>query len=558
MKPSQMVRVMVLAAFGVLPGAAALAERTLGVEIWTRQGDDAVYQPGDRLEVKARTSDDAYLLVYEIDADGNVVLLYPYRGSRGLVEGRATHLVPPERSNVDLVVQDPVGQCYVVAIASREPFVDLPWYLRPYDVQAQSIGYEGDPDEEEGITSEGRIVGDPYVAMERIRRRVLENPDDEDAFATAYTSYYVHHEVRYPRYLCYDCHRPNYWSWWSDFDPYYASCSVFDFRVNAGWGWGPSYWFGSVPYYYYVHRHDCPPHWRHRFGSAWYSSWDGWRRWCSTWGGPLVRYKSDPPAGYVPPSRYRDASRRTRPPGFLSTQVIKGRSGLRVPGTIGAQRRTSEEPGSRGTDGRGSWRTRGTIDKPGAVRRPGREITPRPAERELRTLDGRRRGQRLPMSPRPRELGVSDRARDGRPREIGASDRARDERPRELGTPDRARDERPRDAGSWNRPTRRSLDLGPRAERPPRSEGSLDRPQRAERPRPRFEAPRAGRPREARPPAEAREDHPRAERSHQPPAERPRLERPPDRPPSPPPARSEPGHDRGVGHWGGRGGRGNR
>ena len=42
------------------------------------------------------------------------------------------------------------------------------------------------------MTAEGRIVGDPFVAMERIRRRVLSDPDNDEAFATAYTSYYIH------------------------------------------------------------------------------------------------------------------------------------------------------------------------------------------------------------------------------------------------------------------------------------------------------------------------------------------------------------------------------
>src|SRR2546422_5742411 len=100
-----------VAALGVLTLAPTVAgARGLGVEVWTDRGDDAVYQPGQTMEIRARASDDAYLLVYEIDAEGYVRLLYPYRGSSGLVEGRRTYAVPPDRSNVDLVVQGPVGQ----------------------------------------------------------------------------------------------------------------------------------------------------------------------------------------------------------------------------------------------------------------------------------------------------------------------------------------------------------------------------------------------------------------------------------------------------------------
>ena len=32
--------------------------------------------------------------------------------------------------------------------------------------------------------------------------------------------------------------------------------------MNWSWYWGPSYWYGHVPYFVYVPRYDCPPHQR--------------------------------------------------------------------------------------------------------------------------------------------------------------------------------------------------------------------------------------------------------------------------------------------------------
>jgi hypothetical protein len=212
------------------------------------------------------------------------------------------------------VVQEPVGECYIVSIASVAPFDSLPWYLRPYNAQAEAVGYVGAPNEEEGVTAEGRIVGDPFVAMERIRRRVLEDATDGESFATAYTTYYVHQQVKYPRYVCYDCHRPGQWAWWDGFDPYYAQCSVFDMRVNWSWYWGPSYWYGYVPYFVYVYRPGCPPRYHPYYDrGGWYSSWDGWNRWCNLWGqGTLQRFKSAPPPGYTPPSKFNGGERGAR------------------------------------------------------------------------------------------------------------------------------------------------------------------------------------------------------------------------------------------------------
>ena len=234
--------------FGLLLGACAVvpaiaSARGFGVELWTDRGNEAVYQPGDALQLRVRATDDAYLLVYEIDAEGYVHVLFPYEGSEQRVDARRTYHVPADDANLERVVEKSTGEAYVVALASHQPFDHLPWYLRPYNAQADEVGYVNRPNEdtdEEGVTEDGRIVGDPQVAIERIRRDVLRDPADTDDFATAYTTYYVHEQVRYPRYICYDCHRPNHWAWWDGFDPYYSHCSVVDFRVNWSWGWGPT------------------------------------------------------------------------------------------------------------------------------------------------------------------------------------------------------------------------------------------------------------------------------------------------------------------------------
>jgi hypothetical protein len=443
-----------VAALGVLALAPTTAgARGLGVEVWTDRGDDAVYQPGEAMEVKARASDDAYLLVYEIDAEGYVRLLYPYRGGSGFVEGRRTYAVPPERSSVDLVVQGPVGQCYVVAIAARDRFRELPWYLRPYDLQAEQVGYEGMRDDEEGITAEGRIVGDPFVAMERIRRRVLSDAEVADAFGTSYATYYVHNQVKYPRYLCNDCHRPGRWAWWPGFDPYYARCSVFDFRVNWGWGWGPGYWSGCVPYYYYMVRADCPPRYRPYYQDhTRFSSWDGWRRWNSMWGSSLVRYKTAPPSGYVPPSKFRDRDTRRDgrpgPPGFITTDVRKGREGLRPSVILGRnhQARPREtEPREGATVGRrlGTGTGRPTVE-----RMPSREVIGEPdgGRGPGRGVEYRERGGR-PM-PRVEEAPRYERPREEKHREQPREDRSpRYEKPRDERPADRPRDQRRSDPG---------------------------------------------------------------------------------------------------------------
>jgi hypothetical protein len=523
---------VLLVATVAIPGVAVAGG--FSVNVWTDRGDDAVYEPGDRVAIRARSSDDANLLVYDIDAEGYVHVLFPYRGRNGYVEGRQTFIIPDAGSSEELVVRGPVGEGYIVAIASRSPFMDLPSFLRPYDPRAEGVGYVGGAESVDGdddfVTREGRIVGDPFVAIERIRRRVLSHPDDRDDFATAHVSYYVHDRVRYPRYVCYDCHRPGRWAWWDGFDPYYASCSVVDFRVNYGWAWGTPYWSGFVPYYVYVVRPTCPPYYRPWVGTC-YSSWDGWGRWNRLWGSHLVRYKpSAPPTTYIPPSKYKWDRRwqdsRPAPPGFITAADAGGRGrAQRMP--------ASGDPDARVIT-RTDWRPGGESRRPATrapmgdaprdegssgnvVERSGRGVERSPAGGAGRddnpsSVD---RGQGRPSSepPRGRIEPSPNGRREGRP---GGSDAP----PR----PESSQGERPR----YDRPSGPRSDQ-PRVERPEPSQGErprYDRPSgpRSDQPRVERPAPRSDRPRVERP-APPRSDQPRVERPAPPRSDQPRVHR---------------------------------
>lgn len=369
---------LLLLALAVAPASA----RRMQVEVWTDRGDDAVYEPGAAMRVKVSVNRDAYLLVYAIDAEGEIDLLYPWRRGRGMVEGGRTLRLPPTESNIELVVDRSTGQGFVVAVASERPFRALPWFLRPYDPQAEAIGYDRDEAadaDDEFVDREGRVVGDPYVAIERIRRRVMAFDGESEDLDSDYTTYYVHERVRYPRYLCADCHRPGMWTWWDGFDPYYTRCSVFDFRVNFEWTWGPRLYSAHVPYYHYVVRHDCPPHYRtwDTPGSR-FSSWDGWRRWDDLWGGPLRRWKDarpPVPQGYQPPPLPGQVWKQpTPPPGVVSPRG--GRAGGESDGPTVRRRPGAPRPGGAGEGGGTPGVTRDPGARPGADRVPGSPRSP--------------------------------------------------------------------------------------------------------------------------------------------------------------------------------------
>src|SRR5882672_4094869 len=129
MKLTRCIPSLALPALGLLLAFAATPVHAarLDVEVWTDRGDDAVYEPGDAMRVKVRTSDDAYLLVYEIDSQGAVNLLYPFKRGTGRIDARHTLRLPEDNSDYQLAVERATGQGFIVAVASERPFRELPW-----------------------------------------------------------------------------------------------------------------------------------------------------------------------------------------------------------------------------------------------------------------------------------------------------------------------------------------------------------------------------------------------------------------------------------------------
>jgi hypothetical protein len=247
------------------------ASGRLNVDVWTNKEEGGIYNSGEKMQIYFRANQDAYVLIYNIDTEGYVHLIYPFRPRDPVrVEGGETFRVPARHDPYDLVAEGPEGVEYVVAIASPLPFQDLPWFLAP------GLAEEPRPSADEGDDLEnGVIVGDPYVGMERLHRRLV--PEGlEDRVASADTYFYIERRVEYPRYVCADCHHRTYW-----FDPYVNHCSVIEIRIDATWArYAPLRVRSARPRFYYNIRSAAPPQYR---------SWKG--RWSSLDGPTTLRSK---------------------------------------------------------------------------------------------------------------------------------------------------------------------------------------------------------------------------------------------------------------------------
>jgi len=240
------------------------ARGRLDVDVWTNKEEGGVYHSGDRMQVFFRASQDAYVLIYNIDTEGYIHLIYPFRPRDPVrIEGGETYRVPARQDPYDLVAEGPTGVEYVVAIASPLPFQDLPWFLAPGLAEESREAYEEGDDLDQGV-----VVGDPYVGMERLHRRLVPE-GREDQVASADTYFYIDRRVEYPRYVCADCHHRTYW-----FDPYVGHCSVIEIRIDATWArYAPLRVHRARPRYYYTVRSTAPTRYR-KWKSRW-SSLDG-------------------------------------------------------------------------------------------------------------------------------------------------------------------------------------------------------------------------------------------------------------------------------------------
>ncbi|UCE18106.1 MAG: DUF4384 domain-containing protein [Gemmatimonadota bacterium] len=198
------------------------------VDVWVDRGEAAVYYPGERLRVYFRPTHDCYVAVFSIDTEGSVRVLYPYGyDDDPFVYGGRTRRIPDSWDHHDLLVNGPSGIEYIVAVASARP-ITIPHWRRYYDTR-----YEPNPDLID------RITGDPYEGMFHLTNLIVPVGSREQEYITNSTYFYIEQRVWYPRYMCYDCHRPRPVS----FHPYVDVCLGFEIViVDYDWYDDWAYW----------------------------------------------------------------------------------------------------------------------------------------------------------------------------------------------------------------------------------------------------------------------------------------------------------------------------
>ena len=240
------------------------SSRELRVQVWHDKDDDDVYQRGEALQLFFRTNEDAYVVLYYIDADGYTEVLWPTsRYDDGFVFGGHTYSIPGRGSEEGMWVSQSKGVEYAEAIASKYPF----------DLRELALDFRFDPE----ATGEyaHRVSGDPFLAVNDINYAITGLEEDVDWIVTDWTHIYVDRKVDYPRYTCTQCHTSKD----EQYEPYAQSCTRV--QVYADWGWYSSWYlrFGyyplycDAPYYYWDPWYSRPYYFT--YYPVWYS-WPGY------------------------------------------------------------------------------------------------------------------------------------------------------------------------------------------------------------------------------------------------------------------------------------------
>ena len=175
------------------------------MSVWADR--ETPYRRGDGARIYFRTDEPGYVTVLRVDTDGRIRTLFPLEPWGGAkVLGGRTHEVADTRNGGSYTIDDDPGIGYLFAITSPLPF--------QYDDITRGDYWDF------RVIDDGRIQGDPYVALTDLAARIAPRGD----YQYDITPYYVERHYQYPRFVCYDCHSYVSYDKW---DPYATSCARF-------------------------------------------------------------------------------------------------------------------------------------------------------------------------------------------------------------------------------------------------------------------------------------------------------------------------------------------
>jgi hypothetical protein len=151
-----MKRLLIFSALLALAMAGSLAAqstlrreyRDLAIDVWTDHDTGSNYYEGDNVTIYFKTSQDAYVTIYDLDSRGNVNLIFPPSPTDNhLVQAGEVYQIPDPSADYTLTLEGPPGNENIQMVASTDYF-PVPNWDGPVSVYDNDWGFKYDGDNE--------------------------------------------------------------------------------------------------------------------------------------------------------------------------------------------------------------------------------------------------------------------------------------------------------------------------------------------------------------------------------------------------------------------------
>ncbi|MGB9681354.1 MAG: PEGA domain-containing protein [bacterium] len=106
-------------------------ESNFQVDVWTNKGDNTNYYVGENLIVYFKVTQDAYIYLWDINANGEIRLFFPNRYQQNnFVRANTVYSIPSPQDNYSLTIAPPYGREVVHILASKSPINVLENYRK--------------------------------------------------------------------------------------------------------------------------------------------------------------------------------------------------------------------------------------------------------------------------------------------------------------------------------------------------------------------------------------------------------------------------------------------
>ena len=187
-----------------------------GIKLELSEPAGSIYRPGESVSFTYQTKEKAYVILFDIDTDGFIHLIYPYNGRLGKPAAAGKKYTVPEHRGNSLFVEGNTGMEFVFALAVVDRnHID--------EVELEFLADNESLPEDQRF----RIDGDPFLAANMIAGELVRGISHRPGVSLAYTYFNINKRVPYPRYLCTECH--------DDSDrPYTEECPEYEFSASFG------------------------------------------------------------------------------------------------------------------------------------------------------------------------------------------------------------------------------------------------------------------------------------------------------------------------------------